>query len=399
MAEIHVNKEYKKWMFFLAYGIYLISVILYESQYGKMECLDLFFPVVRFIAYGLICVKVILDFLEREYSWKELLVVVGIGILLLVSAYESKNKNLLIYWVFIVASHDIDFQQIIKWALFLHLGVLLFVIGSSYGGIVENQIYIQDNGNRIRESLGFHYATQGSHHYFYIILFWIYWRKDKITWKELAVMTAANIYFFVKTDTKNAFALGMLAIIGAAILKCIPYLREYKKIYSLIAAGIVPMVSAGIIGLSVKYDESVQWMQKINRFVTGRLVLGHNEYLTHKPHLFGQPIVWTDGGHYYVDSSYMQVLLCLGIVILIVVVTGLVTLGISIMIKRDTYFLLVFSLFSVHSTFDAQLVWIGYNAFIMAYSYIKNAGKILCDERKGEKSDGSSTAKCITAAR
>ena len=95
----------------------------------------------------------------------------------------------------------------------------------------------------------------------------------------------------------------------------------------------------------------------------------------------------------------MQVLLCLGIVILIVVVTGLVTLGISIMIKRDTYFLLVFSLFSVHSTFDAQLVWIGYNAFIMAYSYIKSAGKILRDERKGEKSDGSSTAKCITAAR
>ena len=48
----------------------------------------------------------------------------------------------------------------------------------------------------------------------------------------------------------------------------------------------------------------------------------------------------------------MQVLLCLGIVILIVVVTGLVTLGISIMIKRDTYFLLVFSLFSVHSMCD-----------------------------------------------
>ena len=80
-------------MFFLAYGIYLISVILYESQYGKMECLDLFFSVVRFIAYGLICVKVILDFLEREYSWKELLVVVGIGILLLISAYESKIKT------------------------------------------------------------------------------------------------------------------------------------------------------------------------------------------------------------------------------------------------------------------------------------------------------------------
>lgn len=372
MTGIHVNKEYKKWMFLFAYGIYLISVIMFDSKYGIRDSMHLFFTVVRFTAYGLICAKIILDFLEGGYSLKEIGFIIAIGILLLISAYISPNKNQLILWVFIVAAHDVDFQEIIKWSLWVHIAGLLFIIASCYGGILENEIYIQDGGNRIRESLGFQYTTQGAHYYFYMILFWVYWRKDKITWKELAVITAVNIYFFVKTDTKNAFALGMLAILGTVILKYSPYLREYKKIYSLIAVGIAPLMSLGIIGLSVKYNPSVSWMQKMNKFITGRLQLGHDGYLNYGIRLFGQKISWFEGAYHYVDSSYVQALLGFGIVIFALILIGLVTMGIFIARKKDTYFLLAFALFVVHSTFDSQLIWIGYNSFIMCYSYIKN---------------------------
>lgn len=373
MTGIHVKKEYKKWMFLFAYGIYLVSVILYDSKYGVMDSMKMFFPIVRFLAYGLICTKIILDFLEKEYSLKELVLIVGVGILLLLSALSSKNKNALIFWVFIVAAHDVDFQEIIKWSLWVHIGALLFVIGTCYAGIVENQIYVQGaSGTRIRDSLGFQYTTQGAHYYFYMILFWIYWRKEKITWKELALITAVHIYFFIKTDTKNVMALGALAIIGAIILKYVPYLRKYKKIYSLIAVGIAPLMSIGIILFSIRYDESVEWMKKCNDFITGRLRLGHNGYLNYGIRPFGQYVSWSEGDYHYVDSSYVQTLLCLGIVIFILVLIGLVTMGIFISIRKDTYFLLVYALFVVHSTFDSQLIWIGYNSFLMFYSYIKN---------------------------
>lgn len=372
MTGIHVKKEYKKWMFLFAYGIYLVSVVLFDSKYRYMESLRLFFPIVRFLAYGLVCTKIVLDFFEKEYSLKELGLIAGIGILFLISAAVSKNKNLLIFWVFIVSAHDVDFREIIKWSLWVHIAALLFVIGSCYAGIVENQIYIQDNGNRIRESLGFDYTTQSAHYYFYMILFWVYWRKEKITWKELAVITAANIYFFIKTDTKNAFALGTLAIVGTIILKYVPYLRNYNKIYSLIAAGIAPLMSIGIILFSIRYDGGVEWMQKCNKFITGRLGLGHQGYLDYGIRLFGQPVSWEEGGYHYVDSSYMQTILCLGIVIFLLILIGLVTMGIFIAIRKDTYFLLVYALFVVHSTFDSQLIWIGYNSFLMFYSYIKN---------------------------
>ena len=78
---------------------------------------------------------------------------------------------------------------------------------------------VQEGGKRVRDSLGFQYTTEGSNLFFYMILMWVYWRKNKITWIELAAMLAGSLYFFIKTDTKNSFILGMLAIIGVIVLK------------------------------------------------------------------------------------------------------------------------------------------------------------------------------------
>ncbi len=376
MTGIRIGKEQKKWMFLFAYGIYLVSVILFASVYAEKDYMRLFFPMVRIIAYGLVCAKIILDFLDKGYSAKELGVIVGVGTLFLISAYVTKDKNLLIYWVFIVAAHDVDFQDIIKWSLWVHIGALIFVIGSCYAGILENRIYGLMYGIRIRDSLGFQYTTTSSNFLFYMILMWVYWRKSKITWLEVAVLIAGNLYLFSKTDTKNAFALGMLAIIGTVVLKYIPYLREYRKIYSVLAVGIVPALSAGIISISIKYDQAIQWMDKFNRLISGRLDLGKSGYLNYGLRLFGQKIEWIGGEpgegivYNYVDSSYMQMLLNFGPIILALILLGLILIGIFIAIRKDTYFLLVFVLFAVHSTFDPQLVWIGYNSFLMVYSYI-----------------------------
>ena len=376
MTGIRIGKEQKKWMFLFAYGIYLVAVILYSSVYAEMDYMRLFFPVVRFAAYGLVCAKIILDFLDKGYSAKELGVIVAVGTLFLISAYVTKDKNLLIYWVFIVAAHDMDFQDIIKWSLWVHIGALMFVIGSCYVGILENRIFGLMYGIRIRDSLGFQYTTTGSNFFFYIILMWVYWRKSKITWPEVAVLIAGNLYLFSKTDTKNAFALGMLAIIGTVVLKYIPYLREYKKIYSVLAVGIVPALSAGIISISIKYDQAILWMDKFNRLISGRLDLGKSGYLNYGLRLFGQKIEWIGGEpgegivYNFVDSSYMQMLLNFGPIILGLILAGLILIGIFIAVRKDTYFLLVFVLFAVHSTFDPQLVWIGYNSFLLVYSYI-----------------------------
>ena len=136
------------------------------------------------------------------------------------------------------------------------------------------------------------------------------------------------------------------------------------------------MLSTGIISISIKYDQSIQWMEKFNKLISGRLGLGKRGYLNYDIQLLGQKIQWVGGEpedvtiYNYVDSSYMQMLLNFGPIILALILIGLILIGIFIAIRKDTYFLLVFAIFIVHSTFDPQVAWIGYNSFLMAYSYI-----------------------------
>jgi hypothetical protein len=375
------NKERKQQMFLIAYFIYLLSVILFASKYGEMPQMRYVFPIMRFMAYIPACAKIVLDFLDREYSWKELVIICGIGALLMVSYVVTRDKNLLIYWVFIVAAHDVKLERILKWSLIAHLAGIAFVIGSCYAGVLDNRIYYQ--GDRVRESLGFQYTTEGSNFFFYTILCWICWRKEKITWPEAGVMLAIEIFLYTKTDTRNALMLGTLAICGCMILKYCSFLREYKKGYTLFAVGTGPLASSFIMYVSAKFSENQAWMVKLDRLINGRLTLAKRGFDTYGATWLGQRIEWIGGApaegkvYNYVDSSYVQIFLNFGIVVYALVILGIVVLGICIAKKKDTYFLLVYVIVLVHTMFDPQLLWIGFDMFCMAYCYI-------ADVRHGE---------------
>jgi O-antigen/teichoic acid export membrane protein len=369
------NKELKQKAFLAAYVIYLCYVIIFASLYGEKTQLRLVFLGMRCSAYLLVCGKLVLDLLDRRFSKKELLIAGMTGILLLVSGYITKNKNLLIYWIFILAAHDIELEKLAKWSVIAHLAGLGFVVGSCYLHILENHIF--DPAIRMRESLGFSYTTECSNFFFYTILCWIYWRKEKISWKEIGAMAVIQVFLFAKTDTKNAFSLGMAALCGSSVLKCSSFLRTYRKIYTLPAVGLAPAASTVMLVLSAYYNPDKAWMNGLNQLINGRLLLGKNAFDTYGITWLGQQIEWVGGvsssgnAYNYVDSSYVQTLLNFGIIVYAMVLIGLIVFGISIAKKKDTCLLLVFLLIVIHSMFDPQLLWIGYDAFCMGYYYVK----------------------------
>lgn len=370
----------RKWMFFVAYGLYVAVAILCSSKYAVFPFWEHhIFPLFRFTAYGLVCLKIFLDFLNKKYSLGEIIANSAVGTLLVISMYVTQNRDVLIFFAFIAAAHDVDFKDIIKLSLYVHIACICLVIGSCCLGILENQLYTRSSGG-VRESLGFAYTTEGSNFFYYTLLMWIYWRKSKLSIWESIVLLAINIYFFIKTDTSSAFCLGLIALAGANILKYSSYLRDYKKIYSVIAVGSVPALASFIIGVSARYDSTIAWMEKLNSVVHGRISLGESGLRNFGVHLLGQRIHWVGGApeppleYNYVDSSYLQSLLSFGPIVLGLILVWLVCIGIFISLRRDTYFLLVFVLMAVHTTFDPELLWIGHNSFIMTYAYIKGYG-------------------------
>ena len=374
-----LKKEIRQQLFVIAYIVFLTTTIMScYSQYGYMDGIGVVLSLLRKASLALVLFKLLLDLIARDFSIKEILFIGAVGSLLLISAYITRSISLVVYWIFIVGAHNIEFNKIIKIALIIHIATLVFTIASSYAGVIDNVIYYRYgiDKNVERESLGFTYATESSHMLFYTILLWIYYRKDKILPAEWIIMLAGIIFLYCKTDTKNAAALGMAAVAGSIILKYSTVLRNYHRWYTLIGVCIVPILAGFIIYISVIFTYDNAFLLKLNEIVTGRLQLGHSGIENYGVSLFGQPIVWNgavqkDAVYNYVDSSYLQILLNYGISILALILTAAVATGIEIGKKKDTYLVLVLVMIAMHTTFDPHLMWPGFNTFVMVYSYFK----------------------------
>lgn len=376
---ISENKEY---LFWLAYIMYIAELLFFTSVYREFDSMRLFLIYVRNIACIIVCMKVLLDFLYGEYSKKELVLITVGTVLLIVSAKFSGSKTMLVYWVFIIAAHDIELERIVKAAVMVHFACMLIIIASSVWGIIEDRIYTQGS-DRVRASLGYLYTTDSSNYFFRMILMYIYVKKEKISWESIGALELCNILLFKFTDTRNAFVLGTLALFVAGVWKLFRRLRNNNIIYKAGAVLTMPIMSAIMICLTFFYNPQIKWMWSLNKFINERLSLGYSAYKNYGLHLWGKSIQWIGGannyitysGEYnYVDSSYVQIILNYGIIIFLLVCLLFIVLGWKASKINDIYLILVLVIIALHSALDPQLFWMAFNPFIMCYSYLNKCG-------------------------
>ena len=374
----YINDNFKKRVFEAAYIIFLFVTIMSYSLYGYMDTLQPVFSLLRKTSFLLIMLKLLMDLCTHEFSVRELIFIGIVGCVFLLSAYITGNRGLLVYWAFIVGAGNYDYRSIIRISLIVHLIALAITVLSCYAGIIDNIIYYRDLGalTGVRESLGFLFTTESTNMFFYTALMWIYYRREQIHPAEWLIIAAIIIFLYLKTDTKNATAWGFIALAGSVVLKYSSKLRTYHSWYTVVGVMIVPLLAAFIIAVSYNYDGGIAWMASLNEIINQRLVLAKSGFDTYGIKLFGQFIIWNGGAQWtevynYVDSSYVQILLNFGPIVFGLIIAGAIALGVRIGQKKDSYLLLVIVMIAIHSTFDPQLVWAGYNSFVMAYSYFK----------------------------
>ena len=368
------NKDIWKKLSIAAVFIYVFAAILFDSKYAFNTDMHILFPLMRGVCYLIVLSKGLLDLLNRRYTIREIFIGVFVSILLFIIAYESKIKNPLIYWIFILALHDTDYWKILKYSAIAHIFAIVVVVISAYSGIIENY-YTMRSDQTIRWGLGFQYVSLSANYFFYFILIWVAYRREKISIIEILVFFLIQIFLFYKTDTKSAFIFGILALAGAAALKYIRPVKYWNKFYTAISVLLAPISAVSISFITYMYNPQNQILAALNNLVTGRLNLGKLGIEQFGISLFGKYIDWnagtiTDGSVYnYVDSSYIQILLNYGIVGLILVLTLLVIFGWLIYKKRDVWMLLSMSIVIAHSILDPQLIVIAYNSMLFIFAY------------------------------
>lgn len=276
----------------------------------------------------------------------------------------------------IIGARDVDFSKILRVYLIVTIPVLVGTVAASQLGLVENLIY--HRGQTPREAFGFIYPTDFVANIFYIVIVWCVLRNVALQYWELAFIVLLAVFAYVFCEARMNVMCLILTAVSFFVLKRWNNTEKFRK-KAEIERGISFLLVCGsafcafiMIFLSYFYrPDSVLW-QKMNAFLTERLFYGHRGFEEFGVTLFGQklPIRGMGGttelikDYFFLDSSYVKILLEYGIVLFVMVLVMFLFDAYKLRQKKQYYMLTALALMLLQCTMEHHMIEIAYNPFL-----------------------------------
>lgn len=360
--------------FYLAYGVFLSYTLLCDTLFSKLFDLKFLQMIVFFIILVLLCIRFWLDY---NYKFNVLYLIVA-GIFSFVGIYAGNIREMVIIALFIVAAEGIDFDNILKESfiiisIFLIMTIILFFCGAFKSVDVS---WSREGSDVMRYSLGFSYTTYASNYFLTVVFIWTYlMRKSETFILSYIVLLAANFFFYKMTDTRAVYYEVIFLLIITALLKLSKIDIARYKIFRILYDSSFIVLAFVSIFISYIFSDAVVWMRKLNYMLNYRLGYAHAALLRYPINLFGHKIQWVTNStayskYFYVDSSYVQIILRYGIVLFVILMIGFTGLIIKTVGERNSVAIIVLIMLAVHSVTDPQLLNLAYNPFLLSLSMI-----------------------------
>ena len=295
-----------------------------------------------------------------------------IGIMLFITflvRLGNDNVNFILYTIILILSvGDMEVDDIVKVTFYLQVILLCVTVLPAAIGIIHNEAQYSENGVRLRHLLGFRYCTDSANFYLSIILEYIYlYRKKGIGIIKTIIFISIGYYIYAQTDTKEAFLLVILAFIMERLLRPFDFRRSYtlRAIikYQYWGYALVSIIS------SILYVKNGA-LEKINVALNSRLDLAHRGLMKWGVKIFGVSVKWISKGstYNYIDSSFINVLICYGILLFLFLLIGYTTIGSKAIEKNDQGLYVVLIIWGIHAMINPQIYLVWYNPFLFMFN-------------------------------
>ena len=354
----------KNMLFYIPYVAYLLYSLLNTSFYAKYVN-----------SYGKIlfafCVLLLIlkEFLGARFTSRDgVLALVLIVVTGYFYMYFGLTQTLLP--IFIYSARNMEVNKILRISYVISVFMLVFIILSSYLGIIQNYIYY--SALRERQYLGFRYALYPSSILCNIIFLKVYLEKENISWLSLICLLVANYVLFQYTDSRLTFILGVALIVFSTIMKKSQKFREILLNRTFIWSFLVLALLS--IYATINYDYLSDWQSDLNEALGGRLSLGNSTLKFYGYGLFGKTLSLSGNGldengmlntstYDYVDNLYVLLLLRAGIIFLFIFLVAMTIIMKKIYIQKDSYLYIIFILLAFHGIIDDLIMLPQYNSF------------------------------------
>ena len=364
-----MNFRKTKLIYIILFLLVFMNKLTTIYVFSQMDFLGTVIDFVQVPMYG----GLIYIIAQKEYSLKELMVFLVVGILLLIGYIVSGQAAYFKGFLLIIASKNIPYRKILNvcrkaLTFVLGLGVFLFVIGISNSGLSRRGV----------SGLGFGHPNVTAQLLMIIILLWVSEKAGKLKPIHYIGIELSGLITFLLTDSKTStiviFSIPFVMVFSEKIMSRTGYSKvpKFLMTYSQLLVMLFTYLSA-------RFLETSSILKTLDLVFTNRLFLNYYALNKFGIKLFGQNVTLSDNsGTIYnnihgwynwsvtCDCSYMATLLVMGFIPTVIILIGYILL-MKKAIKRHNYMIMsVALLLAIYSFCESQMLEV-YSSFVYFY--------------------------------
>lgn len=364
-----MNFRKTKLIYIILFLLVFMNKLTTIYVFSQMDFLGTVIDFVQVPMYG----GLIYIIAQKEYSLKELMVFLVVGILLLIGYIVSGQAAYFKGFLLIIASKNIPYRKILNvcrkaLTFVLGLGVFLFVIGISNSGLSRRGV----------SGLGFGHPNVTAQLLMISILLWVSEKAGKLKPIHYIGIELSGLITFLLTDSKTStiviFSIPFVMVFSEKIMSRTWYSKvpKFLMTYSQLLVMLFTYLSA-------RFLETSSILKTLDLVFTNRLFLNYYALNKFGIKLFGQNVTLSDNsGTIYnnihgwynwsvtCDCSYMATLLVMGFIPTVIILIGYILL-MKKAIKRHNYMIMsVALLLAIYSFCESQMLEV-YSSFVYFY--------------------------------
>jgi len=288
------------------------------------------------------------------------------------------HQRYLIYFTFmVIGAKDVSFKQIVKPTLIVGICIMLAAVAASQLELIEDLVY-DSRGGHYAHALGICYTTDFAAHVLFLLFGYGYLREGKFNNIEYMCLIVLAFILFRFTRARNNVICIVLFIAATFLYRYVlinPRFNIAETLRRITAmtciAGIAVCITLTIV-LTIKYPIDNRLFAAIDSALSGRFSMGHQAYLDYGITLFGSDIPQIGMGsttvfpswYFFLDSSYIAVLLCKGLIAFICML-WIECKCIAKSLKLNIYLVIILAIIGLQCVVEHHWQELAYNFFVL----------------------------------
>lgn len=286
----------------------------------------------------------------------------------------------------LIGAHNIDCKKLVRYYFWISVVICSLTFLCGITGHIENLIYYRGDGT-MRISFGFCYPTDFCSHIFFLVVCWLWLKEEKTTFPEIGGIAVLAAFAYLACNARTTALTLLLIAVWMLIVKWRAHKNngKYQMTKPLwVCCFLAPLAGACFMTIaSVLYSESNRFLVLVDKATSGRLSIGHEGFLRYNLTLFGQPVAMNGNGgttvaprdYFFLDCSYINILLRYGAVALLLVLCILFYLTLNE--KRKGAFVRVglLGIVALQCVIEQHLMEIGHSPLLLLLLTYDETGK------------------------